>query len=83
MRSTTMATRTEKQPGERDREAARRFNRKEREFVESKEGKKAIHDHPVKSTREGQSSESAEQKARDKAKEKDPQVTRNYQKPSK
>jgi hypothetical protein len=77
-----MGSPKKEQPGEGNREAARRFNEREREFVQSEAGKKAIKDHPVKSTEEGHRNERSAQKAREKAKEKDPQVTRDYRQPN-
>ena len=71
----TVAEHGKERVGEGNREAARRFNEKEQAFVNSDEGKKAITDGSTSSSDDKR----AEEQARGKAKEKDPQVTRDYE----
>jgi hypothetical protein len=68
-----------KNGGEGDRESARRFNKTEREFVESGKGKKAIQEARRRGVESGDVDIKAERKARARAKEHDPAVTRDYQ----
>jgi hypothetical protein len=67
-----------KNGGEGDRESARRFNKKEREFVKSGKGKKAIQKARRRGDEAGDGDIKAERKARARAKEHDPAVTRDY-----
>lgn len=64
-----------KNQGEGDRASARRYNEKTREFVESGKVDKAA--------RESGPDPDAERKGRERAKELDPQVHREYSKPEK
>ena len=69
--------------GEGDRESARRYNRHTREFVESE----ARRGHKLRPESGGDDVEmdeltEAEQAALDRAKEQDPQVSRDYKKPT-
>ena len=65
--------------GEGDKEAARRYNRKTETFVD-KEGDAAISG-PELSDEESREAERAEEETGKRAKEKDPQVSRDYSKP--
>jgi len=67
-----------KNQGEGNTEAARRYNESSHEFVHSKEGQRTVDEHPIKSTEEGHQAEYAEEKAKRRAKERDPQETRDY-----
>jgi hypothetical protein len=64
--------------GEGDREAARRFNEQEKQFTESKKGEKAIREGTHLSEAEAREAERKEAEGRQRAKEKDPQVVRDY-----
>jgi hypothetical protein len=69
--------------GEGDRESARRFNEKERAFVESKRGRDAIRSgNPPKTPEEERDLEDAEEAAHRRARENDPEESRDYRKPS-
>jgi hypothetical protein len=69
--------------GEGDRESARRYNKHTREFVDS-ESRKGRSPRPETLDEEVQMDEltEAEQAALDRAKEQDPQVSRDYKKPT-
>jgi len=73
------AKRTEVQ-GEGNKEAAREYNQATREFVESGKVEEAAEQSGDQDPVEGQR---AEQAGRERAKEKDPEVHRDYQKPTK
>jgi hypothetical protein len=64
--------------GEGDREAARRFNEKSEAFIDSEEGKRAIDEGTDLSEGEQQEAERKEREALKRAREKDPQVSRDY-----
>jgi hypothetical protein len=64
--------------GEGDRESARRFNKTQTEFVKSGKGKKAIQKAWRRGVESGDGDIKAERKARARAKEHDPAVTRDY-----
>ena len=69
--------------GEGDRKSARRFNQKEREFVESERGRDAIRSgERSKTSDEERDLEDAEEAARRRAKENDPEESRDYRKSS-
>lgn len=70
-----MTKKSTEKVGEGNRDAARRFNEQEQAFVNSDTGKKAIADRPTDSSNDRR----AEEEARERAKEKDPQVTRDYE----
>ncbi len=65
--------------GEGDREAARRYNQATREFVESDKGADA----PDPAGQPEESAEWAERKGKERAKELDPEVHRDYDRPTK
>lgn len=69
--------------GEGDRESARRYNKDTREFVDSelRKGRNARPDHLDDDVDMDELTE-AEQAALDRAKEQDPQVSRDYKKPT-
>lgn len=71
-----------KMQGEGDRESARRYNRNTEDFVESAEGRARIAE--VAASGEAVTAEltEAERKARARARDTDPQVTRDYSKGS-
>ena len=69
----------ERPRGEGDREAARRFNEAAREFVES--GKAA--DAPDPAGQPEESADWADRKGKERAKELDPEVHRDYDRPTK
>ena len=69
--------------GEGDRRSARRFNEKQESFARSEKGKKVIGNAAELEGQRKQEAEEAEEKARKAAKEKDPQVSRDYEKPEK
>ena len=64
--------------GEGDREAARRFNKQAEEFARSEEGREAMEKGPGLSGEDAGKAEESERKGRERAKEKDPQVVRDY-----
>ncbi|MGD8416531.1 MAG: hypothetical protein PVH91_05695 [Pseudomonadales bacterium] len=68
--------------GEGDKASARRFNRDSRAFLDSKEGKAALKKKPTRTESEAKAARQAEEKARSRAKEQDPQVKRDYDKPT-
>lgn len=68
--------------GEGDVEAARRYNKRAESFVDSDQGQRQIDDHPVKSTVEGHENQAAEEAARKRAKEHDPEEARDYNQPA-
>lgn len=72
-----------KNQGEGDRESARRYNEKSRDFVESDKGKAAAKkpDHSGRNSRE--ELKKAEEDAVARAKENDPEALRDYSKPAK
>ena len=75
--------RSEENRGEGDRKATRRFNEKERAFVESDRGREAIRSGKRRKTSdEERDLEDAEEAARRRARENDPEESRNYRKPS-
>jgi hypothetical protein len=75
--------RSGKNQGEGDRESARRFNEKERAFVESERGRNSIKSGDRPKTREEERDlEDAEEAARHRARENDPEESRDYRKPS-
>jgi hypothetical protein len=79
-----MVTKREDNQGEGDRKAARRFNQQSEEFVTSSEGKHAIEKGAGLDDKQAvRSAEKAEKLGRKRAKEKDPEETRNYKKPEK
>jgi hypothetical protein len=69
--------------GEGDRESARRYNKHTREFVdsESRQGR-SPRPEPLDEEVEMDELSEAEQAALDRAKEQDPQVSRDYEKPT-
>jgi hypothetical protein len=71
-----------KNQGEGDREAARRFNRDEQEFVQSKRGRDAIEREPTMDPDESEQLRDAELAARRRARENDPEEKRDYRKPA-
>ena len=66
--------------GEGDREAARRYNDSAREFTDSDAGKRARAEKPDLSEAERKQAERAEREGESRAREKDPQVSRDYSK---
>jgi hypothetical protein len=64
--------------GEGDRGAARRFNKKSEEFIRSEQGKRAIDEGADLSDEEQKEAERKEREGLRRAREKDPQVTRDY-----
>jgi len=64
--------------GEGDRKSARRYNERTEKFVESKKGKKAMDKDPLPTAEDKQAAKDAEKKGLDRAREKDPQVVRDY-----
>lgn len=69
-----------KNQGEGDREAARRYNQDQREFVESGKVEEAAEQAKGQDPAEA---EAAEKAGKDRAKEFDPEETRDYRKPDK
>ena len=76
-------SRSGKNQGEGDKKSARRFNEKERAFVDSERGRDAIRsgDRP-KTSKEERELQDAEAAAGRRARENDPEESRNYRKPS-
>lgn len=74
-----MSDKKPKNQGEGDKAAARNYDEKTRAFVK-KHGEKAAKG-PKLSKSEEQAAKRAEQAGRERAREKDPQVTRDYGKP--
>jgi hypothetical protein len=70
--------RSKENGGEGDRESARRFNKAEKEFVNSGKGKKAMQKTRRRGDKTADEDLKAERKARARAKEHDPAVTRDY-----
>jgi hypothetical protein len=68
--------------GEGDREAARRFNEKERAFVASKRGRRAIEENGLVDPEEAPQLIEAQVEAMRRAREHDPQEKRNYRRPT-
>ena len=81
-RGKTPARAQPKNQGEGDREAARRFNREERQFVQSKRGRDAIEREQTVDPDDSQQLRDAEIAARRRARENDPEEKRNYRKPA-
>jgi hypothetical protein len=81
-RGKTPARTQPKNQGEGDREAARRFNRDEQEFVQSKRGRDAIERERATDHDDSQELRDAELAARRRARENDPEEKRNYRKPA-
>jgi hypothetical protein len=69
--------------GEGDRSAARRFNRQEREFVESQRGRDAVAEHQPLDEDAARGARTAATEAKQRAREHDPKETRDYRKPAK
>ncbi|MCB1728898.1 MAG: hypothetical protein H6988_10830 [Pseudomonadales bacterium] len=79
-----MTNQVKKDGGEGDREAARRYNQKTEEFTESDEGQDAIDKGPQWRDEQGaKEAGKAEETGRKRAREMDPQVTRDYSNPDK
>jgi hypothetical protein len=69
--------------GEGDRESARRYNKHTREFVDSElRNGRALHPESAGDEADMDELTEAEQAALDRAKEQDPQVSRDYKKPT-
>ncbi len=73
-------SKADRNQGEGNREAARRFNEQEQAFTRSKEGKRAIDKGTHLSEKEAREAQRKEREGRERAREKDPQVTRDYRK---
>jgi hypothetical protein len=74
-----MTNQVKKDGGEGDREAARRYNQKAEKFTESDAGQRAIDKGPeISGESEAREVEKAEEQGRKRAREVDPQVTRDY-----
>ena len=69
--------------GEGDRRSARHFNREQREFVESERGREAIADNRELDTEAARKARAASARAKQRARENDPEETRDYHKPAK
>lgn len=67
-----------KRPGEGDRESDRRYREHTEEFVESGKVEEKARDAEPESSEEAEKLEKAEDEGRDRAKEKDPAVKRDY-----
>jgi hypothetical protein len=69
--------------GEGDRRSARHFNEQQREFVESERGREAIADNRELDPAAARRESAAATKAKLRARENDPEETRDYRKPAK
>jgi hypothetical protein len=77
-----MSDKVVKGGGEGNRPAARRYNKQTEKFTHSEEGKKSIKKAGQLSKEEAKKAKKAEQEGKNRAKEKDPEVARDYGKPS-
>lgn len=77
-----MEGRRGKNQGEGDRESARRFNKSQQRFVESGEGQDEIERLARGGEDIGKEFEEAEREAAGRAREKDPAVSRDYNRPA-
>jgi hypothetical protein len=68
--------------GEGDRRSARRFNAEQREFVESERGRDAIARNRALDEETARKARAAAAKAKQRARENDPEETRDYRKPA-
>lgn len=71
-------SKTDKNQGEGDREAARRYNEAQQTFVEEGGVEEAAEDRENLSGEALKEAEEAERKGKERAKEKDPSVVRNF-----
>jgi len=77
-KETTVMAKDNQNQGEGDRKSARRYNESTEKFVESKKGKKAMDKDPLPTAEDKKAAKDAEKKGLDRAREKDPQVVRDY-----
>jgi hypothetical protein len=68
--------------GEGDKEAARRFNKETRQFLETEKAKKRLREGAELSEEEKAEGAEAEKRGRQRAKEADPEVVRDYDEPT-